>query len=77
MSDKIDTYTVPWKSTEYYRVNGIPMVYEEINLGGVTQDVVIDLTGMKWTLDSLSEKGYSIDKPRVRRKFYKSWRNAA
>lgn len=70
MSDKIDTYTVPWKSTEYYRVNGMQMVYEEFNLGGNLQDLIIDFDGRRWTVEELQIRGYSIDKPRMRRKFY-------
>lgn len=62
--------TVPWKSTEYYRVNGIQMVYEEFNLVGNLQDLIIDFDGRRWTVEELQIRGYSVDRPRVRRKFY-------
>lgn len=69
MSEK-EPRTVPWKQIEYYRVNGMPMVYEEFNLGGTIQDLIIDFEGKRWSVEELQIRGYSVDKPRMRRKFY-------
>ena len=61
-----ESKTLPWMKSQYYRVDGIPMVYE--TLTGITElDLIVDYTGKKWLVGELMAQGYRVEKPGTRR----------
>lgn len=62
-----ESTTQPWSPYEFYKVDGIPMMYETLTVGVLRQDIIIDYEGRKWTVEQLEAQGYRIDKPAVHR----------
>ena len=59
--------TAPWQTHHFYRVDGIPMVYETLVGGVLATDIIIDYEGRKWAVDELKAAGHRVDKPAIPR----------
>lgn len=55
--------TVPWNKSQFYRVDGIPMVYERITIHGTPIDYIMDYEARAWTVDQLAANGHKVEKP--------------